>query len=198
MKPKEQIKPVEHKPNNRLRAAIVFNNLINERKKVIDELHDSDDYDNLNFKYADPKNKDVSFHEFLDSKNFFNKLKNNKISFDNAQKKHKPFLNKLNNAKIGGKNDEQKKVINNIKIFLKSREEVFNFFKDYTRIYIDPNYEAKQDQIKGTGLKILTPKQMLQRLPIALAQVRAGNNSKNLLNEIQTNFLFFVSIKRNH
>ena len=34
-------------------------------------------------------------------------------------------------------------------------------------------------------LKILTPKQMLQRLPIALAQVKAGNNSENLLNEIK-------------
>ena len=37
----------------------------------------------------------------------------------------------------------------------------------------------------GKGLKILTPKQMLQRLPIALAQVKAGNNSQNLLNEIR-------------
>ena len=37
---------------------------------------------------------------------------------------------------------------------------------------------------KGTGLKTLTPKQMLQRLPIALPQVKAGNNSKNLLNYI--------------
>ena len=31
----------------------------------------------------------------------------------------------------------------------------------------------------GKGLKILTPKQMLQRLPIALAQVKAGNTSEN-------------------
>ena len=37
----------------------------------------------------------------------------------------------------------------------------------------------------GTGLKILTSKQLLQRLPIALAQVKAGNNSENLLNEIR-------------
>ena len=37
---------------------------------------------------------------------------------------------------------------------------------------------------------------MLQRLPIALAQVKAGNNSKNLLNEIkQANCLFFASVK---
>ena len=34
-------------------------------------------------------------------------------------------------------------------------------------------------------LKILTPKQMLQRLPIAVAQVKAGNASENLLNEIR-------------
>ena len=38
---------------------------------------------------------------------------------------------------------------------------------------------------KGKVIKILTPKQMLQRLPIALAQVKAGNTSENLLNEIR-------------
>ena len=38
---------------------------------------------------------------------------------------------------------------------------------------------------QGTGLKILTPKQMLQRLPIALAQLKVGKNSENLLNEIR-------------
>ena len=35
------------------------------------------------------------------------------------------------------------------------------------------------------GLKISSPEQMLQRLPIALAQVKAGNNSESLLNEIK-------------
>ena len=49
----------------------------------------------------------------------------------------------------------------------------------------DPTYEARQNETKGTGLKVLTPKQMLQRLPIALGQVQAGNNSQNLLNEIR-------------
>ena len=37
----------------------------------------------------------------------------------------------------------------------------------------------------GKGLKILTPNQMFKRLPIALAQVKAGNNSESLLNEIR-------------
>ena len=42
---------------------------------------------------------------------------------------------------------------------------------------------AKEQE--GTGLKILTPNQMLKRLPIALAQIKADNNSKRLLNEIR-------------
>ena len=45
--------------------------------------------------------------------------------------------------------------------------------------------ESKYKTKHGTGLKILTPKPMLQRLPISLAQVKAGNNSENLLNEIR-------------
>ena len=41
----------------------------------------------------------------------------------------------------------------------------------------------KEKQVKGS--KILTPKQMLHRLPIVLAQVKAGNTSENLLNGIR-------------
>ena len=37
---------------------------------------------------------------------------------------------------------------------------------------------------KRKGWKILTPKQMLKRVPIALASVKAGNTSDNLLNKI--------------
>ena len=49
-------------------------------------------------------------------------------------------------------------------------------FDDYSRIVSEAKYKTKY----GEGLKILTPKQMLQRLPIALAQVKA----ENLLNEM--------------
>ena len=54
-------------------------------------------------------------------------------------------------------------------------------FNDYGKNMPRNIYYSKQ----GTGLKILTPKQMLQRLPIALAQLKAGNNSESLLNEIR-------------
>ena len=63
----------------------------------------------------------------------------------------------------------------------KARKEAIKFYDDYSLMMSEAKYRAT----KGTGLKILTPKQMLQRLPIALAQVKAGNNSESLLNEIR-------------
>ena len=70
---------------------------------------------------------------------------------------------------------------------------MYNFFEYRERI-LDA-FESKVFSIKSNGagilnpnhskLKIFTPKQMLQRLPIALAQVKAGNNSDSLLNGIR-------------
>ena len=99
--------------------------------------------------------------------------------------KQTEFLNKLSNIKIGKKTPEQKKVINNLEKFYKSREEYFDFSRDYVEMLSDANYDARNNKTKETELKILTPKQMLQRLPIALAQLKAGNNSESLLNEIR-------------
>ena len=76
-------------------------------------------------------------------------------------------------------------MIDNLNKFYNSREEVTNFFRDYIEMLSDANYNAKQ----GSGvLKILTPKQMLQRLPITLEQVKVGNNLESLLNEIRQIF----------
>ena len=50
---------------------------------------------------------------------------------------------------------------------------------------LEAKKKAAKEQTKGTGLKILTPKPMLQWLSIALAQVKASNNSESLLNEIR-------------
>ena len=72
----------------------------------------------------------------------------------------------------------------------KATNEAMKFYDDYSSMMSEAKYKAT----KGTGLKILTPKQMLQRLPIALAQVKGGNNSENLLNEIrQTVYSLFQS-----
>ena len=77
---------------------------------------------------------------------------------------------------------EQKKlksdVLNSVGALAKGREIMYNAFR--SGIY----YRLEESQ-EGEGHKILTPNEMLKRLPIALAQVKAGNNSESLLNEIR-------------
>ena len=65
--------------------------------------------------------------------------------------------------------DDEKKIEEPDKI-LKIIEEILKFNIQYQ---------------EGKGLKILTPNQMLSRLPITLAQLKAGNNSEKLKNEIR-------------
>ena len=57
------------------------------------------------------------------------------------------------------------------------------FIEAYGSTILEAKKLAREQE--RTGLKILTPNQMLKRLPIALAQVNAGNNSESLLNEIR-------------
>ena len=69
--------------------------------------------------------------------------------------------------------------------FFEGRERVLNAF-DSKLFPIKIEGTAFSDKVcNHSNLKILTPKQMLQRFPIALAQVKAGNTSENLLNEIR-------------
>ena len=86
----------------------------------------------------------------------------------------------MRNKKEKQKNRSENQLYN-IEMLYKGKNKAIKFFDDYSSMMS----EAKSKATKGTGLKILTPKQMLQRLPIALAQVKAGNNSESLLNEIK-------------
>ena len=61
---------------------------------------------------------------------------------------------------------------------------IIDLYNNYSKIKSESIHRSKHDETKGTGLKIFTPKQMLQSLAKALAQVKAGNNSESLLNEI--------------
>ena len=90
--------------------------------------------------------------------------KNNKLVnfIDRGLKDLKEEIKKMPEVKIKNENPE---------LILEIVEEILKF--------------NKQNQQKGQGIKILTPNQMLNRLPIALAQLQAGNNSNKLKNEIR-------------
>ena len=68
---------------------------------------------------------------------------------------------------------EKKIFLSNVNILFKGRNDAIRFVEDYGSMILD----AKRNATEGKGLKILTPKQILQRSPIPLAQVKAGNNS---------------------
>ena len=74
----------------------------------------------------------------------------------------------------------------------KARNEAITFYDDYSLMMS----EAKTKATKGTGLKILTPKQTLQRSPTALAQLKASNNSESLLNEIRQTAYSLYQLKQ--
>ena len=83
------------------------------------------------------------------------------------------------------RNQKSKKILYTILKCFTARSEAIKFYDEYFLMMSETKTKAKQNETKEKGLKILTPKQMLQRLPIGLAQVKAGNNSENLLNKIQ-------------
>ena len=61
---------------------------------------------------------------------------------------------------------------------------LLKYGKELKRI-IDRIYSVPSGSQSGEGLKILTPQQMFTRLPIFLAQIKAGNNSQKLKSEIR-------------
>ena len=110
-------------------------------------------------------------------------VKKELITVKNNQYRFKSLLGVIKSG--SNKSKEQKNTLYNIEMLYKARNEAIKFYDDYSWMMSEARYKAKKDDTKGEGLKILTPKQMLQRLPVAIAQVKADNNSENLLNEIR-------------
>ena len=78
---------------------------------------------------------------------------------------------------------KKKNIEKNLYNFYEGREMFLNAFK--SKIFVTKSEGSGILNTNHSKLKTLSPKQMLKRLPIALAQVKEGNNSKNLLNEIR-------------
>ena len=104
---------------------------------------------------------------------------------EDDQKIFKSELNEITSGNLKHKSDKQLYTLKSVKDLYNSRQKIINLLNDNVKIRSEVICKSKQNETEGKGLKILIPKQMIQRLPIALAQVKAGNNSENLLNEIR-------------
>ena len=105
---------------------------------------------------------------------FYKNVKEGYITLEKAWDKQKEFNLEINNiVRASKKSDEQKNVMKSIKTLYGSQWKVIKWFDGYSRIVSEAKYKTKHWEV----LIILTPKQMLQRWPIALAQVKYQSNS---------------------
>ena len=72
----------------------------------------------------------------------------------------------------------------NLPALIEGVEEILIFLEKIDMAELESEEEAEQRQ-RGQGLKIMIPSQLITRLPILLLQVKAGNNSNKLKNEMR-------------
>ena len=166
-----------------LRQKEIYNEITEEKKTEIEKLDKTVNREELLYKYKD-NTSDVDFREYYGTIDLLNKIKDGDISLKqviNDQYELKSRLGEIRKGNPKRKSRTNLDVTKNVANLYDSRQAAIDFFIEYTERVSEARFRSKQE---GAGLKILTLKQMLQRLPIALAQIKAGNNSKSLLNEI--------------
>ena len=163
----------------------IFKDIYNKRLGKLEELNNKIDYDNLKY-LVERSGDEYSFNKIEDPIALLNDIKNGKISLEEAEEQQKDYYNYLNTIRRGNKNASQKRTLANINIHYNARNSAIKFIEDYSSMILEAKKLAKEQE--GTELKILTPNQMRKRSSIALAQIKAGNNSESLLNEIRQIF----------
>ena len=132
--------------------------------------------------------RNYDFRDFKTIRAYCSDIRNNVTSLKEANLEQANLMAHIHYfvKKTKPQDPKQKKiksdVLDSVRTLVKGRELMYNAFRSGI-------FHRLEESQKGEGaneqLKILTPNQMLKRLPIALAQVKAGNNSESLLNEIR-------------
>ena len=175
----------------------IMEHIKNLKVEGINVKVDEDQINDLMNKISDIKNID-KFLDKYESKNIYNSYNKNKnkikINTEEITKSLKKLHNKLIN--FSKFDEEYNKFMNDVKGFedykaekqpgsvsinQKKMRRYVKSLKDIVHFYCPQSGNVMSK--KGEGLKILTNKQILNRLPILLAQIEAGNNSNKLKNE---------------
>ena len=128
-------------------------------------------------------NKTSDFRNFKTIHASGNEIRNNIISLDTANIEQANLLSYISDfMKTKPRDPEKRKlrsdVLNNVSSLVQGIEAVLTAFK--SRIFqMSKESQEGKGANEGDRIKISTPNQMLKRLPIALAQVKAGNNSES-------------------
>ena len=136
-------------------------------------------YINNTFTFIKEKSRDVNNNLFKAYFNFAEPIDLAKKLFETKYKKKNNELVKLIRVRWSNLKDKTEKMSKN-EIENKKPNQIL----EMVNVILEFNKDIQKQQ-EGPGLKILTPNQMLSRLPITLAQLKAGNNSEILKNEIR-------------
>ena len=150
-----------------------YDKILEERMDEILKMSDKVDFDNLVYNFKDPTSS-INFGKFGGPMYIYGHMKNGDTTLQQVEKQQKDFKKELNEIKSGNpkyKSSSQLYIIENVKNLYNSRQKIIDLLNDNSRIRSEAINKSKQNETARTGLKILTHKQMLQRLPIALAQV---------------------------
>ena len=137
-------------------------------------------------------------------KDFITKINNGKVNESNAASEFKKLKQKVNNESIEPEEKYEESIAERVKTRKQNIQKTFapssppkKDYSEETADYLKYMEEQEKGEKRfsndydsngwssGSGLKILTNKQVLNRLPILLAQIQAGNDSIKLKNEIR-------------
>ena len=161
--------------------------IINEIKRI-EEIEKNVDRNKMVYKGT---NETYDFRNFKTIRAFGNEIRNNIITLDTANLQQANLLSYINDfiRKTKPRNPEKRKlrsdVLDSVSSIVKGRAFQSGIFHKLEESQKGKGANEMSRVNASERLKILTPNQMLKRLPIALAQVKAGNNSESLLNEIR-------------
>ena len=104
----EAIEEKSDDKSDQSQAADIFNDLIEKRRNIMNDLYENFDMNKLYFMW-ECATKDANFNEYYDSKQHLNGIKTQHIKLDDALKKQKELLKKINQLKIGKKSPKLEK-----------------------------------------------------------------------------------------
>ena len=149
-----------------------------EKKSEEKSEEELKEYINNTFTFIEEKSEGINNYLFMKYFNFLKPSALAKQLYETKDKKKNNMLVEEIKNRWNNLNNETKE---------KSKEEIGNETRNQILEIINEvlDFNKKIQEQRDLGLKILTPNQMLSRLPIFLAQLKAGNNSENLKNEIR-------------
>ena len=170
-----------------LLAKEIYNEILEERINEILQISKEISHSDLVYDFKGPS-PSIKFGNYGGPMYIYGYMKDGEKTLQQVEEEEKYFRKDLNQITSGNpkyKSEKQSYTIKSVRTLYDSRQRIIDLLNDNVKIRSKAIYESKQNKTEGTRLKILTPKQMLQRLRIVLPQVKAGNNSESLLNEIR-------------